>query len=177
MTKEFIQSIFDRIAAELPEVKKVGIYNQDFDKMEAGEKHLFNFPAIFLSFPESVEYQNYSSGVQNTGEFTIRLLIADKYFTDEDVLNIFDLKQKVYTKFHKFSPVASTSSMERVSESTDENRKNFYVFEQDYTVRIQDSEKYILNDRIEVTPWTVQIDSDLKIDSRAFEGVRTDKKE
>ena len=177
MTKAFIQSIFDRIAVELPEVKKVGIYNQDFEKMETGEKHLFNFPAIFLSFPEVVSYSNYSSGVQNTNEFTIRLLIADKYFTDEDVLNIFDLKQKVYSKFHKFSPVTAASSMERIAETTDENRRGFYIFEQDYTVRLQDSTKYILNDRVEVNPWSLGLNSDLKIDANTVEGVRTDKKE
>lgn len=177
MTKEFIQSIFDRITAELPEVKKFGVFNQDFDKMESGEKHLFNFPAIFLSFPEPVEYSNYSSGVQNTDEFVIRLFIADKYVTDEDVLNIFDLKQKVYSKFHKYSPVTAASSMERISETTDESRRGIYIFEQDYTVRLQDSTKYILNDRVEVNPWNVDIQGDVKIDPNTVDGVRTDKKQ
>ena len=175
MTKEFIESIFARIATELPEVKKTGVFNQDFDRMDDGSIASFNYPAIFLSFPEDVSYLSTASGVQKTDEFIIRLYIANKYVTEKNVLDIFDLKQKVFTKFHAFSPVTAASSMERISETADESRQGIYIFMQDYSVKLIDDSNYILNKRVLVDPWTLGVETDVKIDPVSVTGVRTGK--
>lgn len=175
MTKAFIQSILDKIASDLPTVKHKGVYNDDFSQLDDGKKASFNFPAVFLSFPENVPYTDYGSGVQKTDEFTIRLYIAQKFMTDVDVLDIFDLKQAVYLAFKGFSPDDSSSSMTRINEIPDESRRGYYIFEQDYTVKLIDTSGHIYNKRVLIETFTIETEANLNIDPATVDGVRTDK--
>jgi len=142
MTKALIQAIINRITSELPQFKTVRIYNNDLQNMDDGKVDSFQYPAIFISFPEAVIYRDYGSGIQNTEEIAIRFHIADKYFKDSYILDIFDLKEAVFNKIHKFQP-AGCSSFVRFSEQTDENRGNVYAFIQDYKTKfINDSKSF-----------------------------------
>lgn len=174
MTRGLIQEILDKVAADLPQFKKVALYNNDFDLQDEGSASPFYFPALFVSFPESVTYNDTGSGNQTTNDFRVRLYIADKFNTDTTVLNIFDLKQEVYKVFHKWQPSNATSFM-RIEENTDESRTNYYVFSQDYTTSLRDSDKNIINDRVEVQVTELEINKDVKIDPNTVDGIRTDK--
>ena len=145
MNRAFIEEIIAKIETDLPEIKKVGIFNDDFNKHENGTGNQINFPAIFLSFPEQTTYENKNLGLQETEDFVFRLNIGMKFTTDKDILNIFDLKQKVYSIFQKFQP-ENCSSVFRIAESTDEDRTGFYVFEQDYETRMIDKAASIYRD-------------------------------
>ena len=150
MTKEFIQQIFDRISAELPEFKKVGLFNDDFEKQNDGTKSGLKFPAIFVSFPEGCEWVPNASGVQRTEDFVVRFHIADKFMTDKTVLDIFDLKERVFEVFHKWQPTGA-GSFSRDTEIPSSQRGNFYVFEQDFTTNLISSTKFIENERVPIT--------------------------
>ena len=176
MTRQFVQQILDRISTELPNIRFKGLYNLDFDKRDEGTKASFDFPAIFVSFPEEVEYINYGSGVQHTGEFIVRLYIAQKHMTEKSILDIYDLKQSVFNAFQSWQPVKA-STFNRIAETTDESRTNYYVFIQDYTTKLVDDEKYILNDKTEFTISNLKLDPDLKIDPNTVNNIRTDKTE
>ena len=150
MNRELIEEIIAKVGADLPEFKKVALYNNDFDKQNDGTKSGLNFPALFISFPQSIEYQDGTSGVQRSDDFVVRFYIGEKFATDKDVLDIFDLKQKVYTVFNGWKP-SKASTFRRRSEETDEDRGGFYVFAQDYVTNLIDDETFVEKSRIPVT--------------------------
>ena len=173
MTRELIEQIFSRITTELPEVKKVGLFNDDFEKQNDGIKSGLNFPAVFVSFPDGCEWIPNVSGVQRTEDFRVKFHIGAKFYNDASVLDIFDLKEKMFETFHKWQP-ENGSSFVRGVEMPDENRGNFYVFEQEFSTNLISSSKYIRNNRIPVMLGS-KILPDLKIDPNTTETLRTDK--
>ena len=175
MNRALIEQINARVAAELPQIKKYGLFNDDFDKMDQGTRSGAIYPAMFLSFPESVTYSDTGSGNQKTEEFTLRFQIGVKVKTDDNVLDAFDLKQEVFKTFHKWKPDGA-SSLTRILEETDESRGGIYVFIQDYSLVLTDSEKYINNERTEVSGVDLVLDADLIIDEDTKDGIRTDNK-
>ena len=173
MTRALIEDILNRITSELPEIKRSGLFNDQFQKYEDGLIDAINFPAMFLSFPDEVTYLANGSGVQKSDDFTIRFYIGMKFVTDSDVLDIFDLKQRVYNVFNKFQP-SSSGSMSRISEGTDEDRNGFYVFTQDYKAQLIDTETFVENEMIDLQVNNLSVDADLIIDPNTVDGVRTD---
>ena len=160
MTRELIEQLFDRIKTELPEIKKVGLYNDDFEKQNDGTKSGLKFPAMFISFPEGCTWTANSSGVQRTEDFIVRFHIGTKHYTDAAILDLFDLKEKIFRTFHKWQPTGG-SSMNRSSETPDELRGNYYVFEQDFIINLISSSKFIENERVPIT-LTPQISATFK---------------
>ena len=173
MTRELIEQIFEKITIDFPEIKKMGLFNDDFEKQNDGTKSGLKFPAVFISFPDGCEWIPNASGIQRTQDFRVRFHIGTKHMTDADVLNVFDLKEKFYLNFHKWQP-QNGSSFVRLSEMPDEMRGNFYVFEQDYTTNLISSTKFIENDRIPVL-LTGKISADLSIAETTKQNVRTNK--
>lgn len=172
MNRSLIEQIFDRITTELPEFKKYGLFNEDFDKSDDGSGRGINFPAIFLSFPEDITFQDNGAGVQKTDEFIIRFHIAMKIVSEKKVLEVFDLKQSVYSVFHRFTP-EGFSTMSRVSENTDEDRRNYYVYIQDYTIKGVDDTKFVCKELATVDPVSLELNSDLIIEPETVSNIRT----
>lgn len=173
MTRELIEQIFERIQTELPEIKKHGLFNDDFEKQNDGTKSGLKFPALFVSFPEGCSWIPNTSGVQRTEDFIVRFHIGAKFQTDKSVLDIFDLKEKIFRTFHKWQP-ENGSSFARSTENPDELRGNFYVFEQDYTLNLISSSKFIENERVSVT-LAPKITPSLDINPNTIENIRTNK--
>ena len=147
MQRVLVQGILDKIAAELPQFKTVDLYNDQFDKQDEGVIDSFAFPALFISFPEGANYTNYTAGVQKNQDLVVRFYICDKLTKsrlsiNKTVLEIFDLKQLVHSKFQGFSGVGF-SGFTRIYEEPDESRRNYYNFIQDYSVTINDSSNYV----------------------------------
>lgn len=160
MNREFIQQVLDKVAADLPQFKKVALFNNQFDKMDEGTIDQFNFPCLFISFPDDVPYTNRAAGVQRTDEFRVRFLIGSSFHTDKEILNAFDLKQKVMTEFDQWQPDNGTTLV-RVNEQTDEDRSNYYVFLQDYTTSLVDSTNYVLNGRTEFIIPNLEVNAEI----------------
>lgn len=172
MTKEFFNEIIDRIKTEFPTFKKVGMYNNQFGLMDDGSIDSFQFPACFVSVPETVIYENRAGGNQNTLEFTLRFYIGSKLLVDDNLLDVFDLKQSFYNVMHLYKP-ANASTLIRYAEQPDENRKGVYIFIQDYKVSLIDSSKFVTNGMIQITGVELETESDIIINPLTVGGIRT----
>ena len=150
MTRGLIEQVLNKIATDLPEVKASGVYNNTFERISQGDEHGVRLPAIFLSFPEGVEYQQNGSGAQRSENFIMRFNIGMRILDDKNVLDIFDFKEKVFEAFHKYQPNGS-ASFERIAEATDELHGNIYVFQLDFRTNIIAMNRFVDNDRIPVT--------------------------
>ncbi len=147
MQRELIDKVIARVKTELPQFKTVDIYNQQFDKQDAGVIDSFRFPALFLSFPNGAEYSEYSGKVQKAEDLTVRFYIADeltksRLSISKTVLEIMDLKQEVFKVFHGWGDT-NIKTFSRIFEETDEDRTNYYVFIQDYNTNVTDASNYI----------------------------------
>ena len=118
MNRQLIQAIFDKIASDLPEVKKTGLFNNSFDKIREGQLSGIQLPSIYVSFPNGCTYVNQTSGVQRSDEFIVRLNIGFRILSNDKILDAFDFKDEVFKAFHKWQPLM-TSSFERVAETAD----------------------------------------------------------
>lgn len=150
MQRFFVQKILDKIAADLTQFKTVDLYNSQFDNVDGGLIDSFRFPALFVSFPDGADYTNQSGRVQKFTT-TVRFYIADeltksRLSINKTVLEIFDLKQAVFNVFGNYQDTGTNenfSSFERISEETDEDRSNYYVFIQDYRVEVTDPDTWV----------------------------------
>tara|TARA_R110002126_G_scaffold89252_2_gene213389 strand:- start:1827 stop:2378 length:552 start_codon:yes stop_codon:yes gene_type:complete len=177
MQRFLIEAITAKIAADLPEFKTVALFNEQLTKQDEGGVDSFQFPALFISFPEGAEYSTEGAGVQKTSELLVRFYIADKLTVSRSSigkteLEVFDLKQKVYGEFKGFQG-DGFGSWSRVGEQTDESRKNQYIFIQDYTTVLLDVSKYI--DQGEPHLLTFQLGSEVIINPTTDNGLRTAK--
>lgn len=149
MTRQLIQQIFDRIEERMPEVKQRGVFNNTFQRIAEGNENGIQLPAIYVSFPEGVEYTQNGSGAQRSNDFIVRLNLAVRVLDDKKILDIFDLKETVFEVFHKWQPVNS-SSFERIAESPDELHENVYIFKTDFKTNLISTSRFVNNDRIQV---------------------------
>jgi|DEB0MinimDraft_6_1074348.scaffolds.fasta_scaffold05772_3 hypothetical protein len=174
MQRFFVQKILDKIAADLPQFKTVGLFNDDFNKYDEGLIDSFRFPALFVSFPDGADYLNQGGKLQKT-TLTVRFFIADeltksRLSISKTVLDVFDLKQAVFNVFSGFQQTATNetfSTFERVREETDEDRRNYYIFIQDYRTELIDPDTWVqqgtthllsngldINDEVVINPAT-----------------------
>ncbi len=172
MFKPLIEAIYAKIAAELPEIKTKGLYNDQFNKSDEGKIDSFPKPAIFIGFPDQVEYKDRGSMVQTTENFRVRFYISIDMFKAEG-LEIFDLKQKVYSVFQGYK-LDGFGRFVRRNEQADEDRTNYYILIQDYETSAIDSEVFYLNRFDTHTVTDVEITPDLLIASSTKDGARTD---
>jgi hypothetical protein len=172
MTREFLEEILDKMKADFPQFKKVAIYNNQFDNNDTGTIDSFAWPACFVSIPDEVVYSGYGNKIQKTEEFTLRFYIAIKTLTDKNILDVFDLKQLVFSKFHGYQPQNATS-LNRSKETCDESRTNYYIFIQDYLVKLVDSSNSYGVDMVSAGIVTAKVDVDLEINPVSIDGVRT----
>jgi len=161
MNRAFIEAVINKIKTDLPEFKMVELFNNQLDNQSQGSGKGVNFPAIFISFPESVEYVSSGQRVQRANEMIVSFIIASKVVTGktDEILKVFDLKTKVYQSFLGVQGDIS-SSFTRIAEDTDEERENYYTFTQTYKTQLidYDANRFRLLteisglDNLEVTP-------------------------
>jgi hypothetical protein len=179
MYRFLINNIITKIGAELPEFKTVALFNDDFNKAEQGLKDLVKFPALYISFPEGVDYSDNGAGVQKTNELKIRFYIAKsitkgRASNNTTVLDLLDLKQKVYKAFQGYKS-NGFNTFKRRFEEMDEDRTNYYVFIQDYTTDLIDDTKYIDGGATTHQITALDITQDVVINSGTKTGIRTAK--
>jgi hypothetical protein len=177
MQRDLIQAITDQIAAELPQFKTVALFNDQFTKQDAGAIDSFRFPALFLSFPDGAQYNDYTAGVQTSADVTVRFYIADqltksRLSISKTVLEVMDLKQAVFSKFQGFSGVGF-KTFSRIFEEADESRTNYYVFSQDYKTSVIDSSSYV--DQGAEHTLTLDLTADVIINPLTDDDIRTAK--
>jgi hypothetical protein len=175
MQRILIESILDKIAADLPQFKTVDLYNDQFNKQDTAKIDSFRFPALFISFPDGADYTDYTAKVQQTKDLTVRFYIADQLTASrlsisKTVLEILDLKQTVFEKFQGWS-VEGVKTFSRIHEETDEDRTNYYIFVQDYKTGAIDSSKYV--DQGQEVTLTLDATAQVIINPVTDNGIRT----
>jgi len=175
MQRILIESILDKIAADLPQFKTVDLYNDQFNKQDTAKIDSFRFPALFISFPDGADYTDYTAKVQQTKDLTVRFYIADQLTASrlsisKTVLEILDLKQTVFEAFQGWS-VEGVKSFSRIHEEPDEDRTNYYIFLQDYKTGVIDSSKYV--DQGQEVTLTLDATTQVIINPVTDNGIRT----
>lgn len=138
------------ITDRLPDIKSVGLYNNQFQRENV--EHPFLYPVVFISFPE-VNYTNLSHFVQSC-EIKITLYLGFESYKDEDTY-ILQMKQDLYKCVCKFvSP--DFSYPKRISEKENFDHNNINIYETDYMIKGND---FTADDRwfktITATPVTI----------------------
>lgn len=147
MYRFLIEDIISKVKADLPEFKTVELFNNNFLKAETGQTDIVKFPALFIGFPEGMNFGDRGAGNQLTTELVIRFHIADsitkgRISNNTTVLDLLDLKQKVFEAFQGYKS-DGFNTFKRRREETDEDRTNYYVFIQDWTTNVLDDSKYV----------------------------------
>jgi len=180
MYRFLIEDIINKVKSEFPEFQTVDLFNDDFNKSERGLIDLIKMPALLIGFPEGVNYIDSGSGTQKTSEIVLRFYIAlsmtkGRVSNSTTVLDLFDLKQEVYSSFQGYQS-DRINTFKRRFEETDEDRTNYYVFIQDWTTDLVDDSKYVDGSGQEVT-LTLQLDDELIINpiTKGGNGIRTAK--
>lgn len=155
MFRFLIEDIINRVEAELPEFKTVELFNNNFEKNTLGQNDVVQFPALYISFPEGTTYSDNGAGTQLSDELVLRFYIATQMpkgraSNNSTVLDLFDLKQRVYNVFQGYK-TDGFNTFKRRYEETDEDKTNHYIFIQDWTTNILDDTKYVDGGGVEVT--------------------------
>ena len=175
MQRILIQAILNRIAAELPQFKTVDLFNDQFNKADAGKSNPIRFPALFVSFPEGAQYADLSAGLQETEDLTVRFYISQGMTNEtvgKTILEVMDLKQVVYSKFQGYGS-DYIKTFHRINEEADEERTSYYVFIQDYSTAVIDISKYIQEG--ETVTLTLDLTEEVIINPLTDNGIRTAK--
>lgn len=140
--EELFYEIENRIRKEIPVIKTVDIWNNQFIRSNGsgsdGRKE--NIPIYPCCFVEMVpeEFDDVSNGVQNC-IYRIRFHIG--YWSEKDRdFTIFEVKNKIYKYFHKWTPSTKNNfnSLLRRGEIINYDHDNVNEYIMEFTVRLQD---------------------------------------
>jgi hypothetical protein len=176
MYRTLIETVRDKIITDVTEFGEVLVWNNQIDAMEVSEERSYSFPSCFIGFQVPAVYTNESNQVQRS-KIELTVYIVDEtpineYDDGTPNLDIFDLKQKVFLSLHNYT-VKPMGPLSRISEETDEDHPNLYVFKQVYSVEWLDCE--IEDNKQKATPTSAQITSEVIINPLSTPGVRTAK--
>ena len=168
MNKAVINSIRDKILADVPELTTVLMWNNQQANDLTRDERAFNYPVAFIGFDTPAIYETTRSKVQD-GELEVSIRICDEFhdeYSGASALNldIFDLKQKVFVSLQGHQDSPNHTAMTRTSEEIDDSHDAVYVFIQRYSFRLLDCEKYD-NDYDLTTIDTVTINPELNIEN------------
>jgi hypothetical protein len=165
-----------QLETEIPGIH-VRLWNNQIKLSEEGEQIPFLFPAVFIDFPY-IQWAQGGKGTQRTQEpLIIRLYICFESFAtaeNEEDLDMFDLRQKVYLAVQDFKPTQAGKLM-RVAEQTDPNHTNVYMWVMDFNTTYMDKVAEFPRGLTPATITTLDLTKDLQIDPATVDGIRTDK--
>lgn len=166
MYRELIEKVRAKIIADVTAFNEVILWNNQVDAMEASEERSYNFPSCFIGFQIPSIFIDESNGTQQS-EIELTVYIVDEIYSNEfdngtPNLDIFDLKQLVYKSLQGYT-VNPQGPLSRVSEETDEDHPNLYVFKQTYKLSYIDCE--IAEDKATATPTQATITGQIIVDN------------
>lgn len=139
-------------------VKHVGVWNNQIDMLLAEENTEYPWPldAVFIEFPEGVEFSDIGDGRQLAEQYdiTIHTLSFKLNETDgqmEENFDAFTTKKEVY-KALQFFRFPGSGPMNRLSETPDHMHGNIYHFAQVYRTTWHDTSIVLPRDGEEVDP-------------------------
>ena len=126
MEKELYIALKQEIERELPEIKTVRLYNNQFENEST--ENAFLYPCCFLQF-QANGFKELSQGVQQF-DMTVTTHLGFESYKDEDV-DILRLKQDLYKVVNRFRN-EYFSRLSRVDERPNYNHSIIQVYETDY---------------------------------------------
>lgn len=166
MKRYFFEQIKQRIIERVPEVKTIGLFNNQISK--SAENNPIGFPAVFVEF-ETIDWQSQQRGIQ-VGPANVKFYIAVETYktnlsgekiSESNDLDFLDLVAKIHVGINgfdneKFGPLL------RVSENQDSDHDNVLVWETVYKTQFVDdgAETRYSKPLIEYDPTT---DNDFKL--------------
>lgn len=143
--KALYLAIKERIESLAPAVKFIHVFNNQFELTENGQIYSFPFPCVFIEFQNDQPVQQLGNGIQIYQPLIIRVHIGHNQYdaadgTMEQDLNVFDLKQQVFSALQKFEPAGAVMFI-RTNETQDTNHTNIYHFIQEYTTSYVDQQQ------------------------------------
>lgn len=134
-----------QLLALVPELLYVQMYNGQFDQEE--NQAIYALPEKFclVEFEDDQQFNQLGGGYQIVDPLFITLHISDVLYnntdgTQEQNLDIFPLKQKVFLAMQKFEPAGAVAFM-RVSETHDKAHKARYHYIQKYQTNYIDQQR------------------------------------
>ena len=174
MTRQFFDDIKTQLltlqSGGASVLKTVARWNNQVELLydeQGGRNPNFLFPACFISF-KAAEIMQLAQGVQLYENLIIDLHILDWQIdagdgTQEQNLEIYDLKELVFSVMNKFSPNATNDSagtFMRIAEEDDDKHHGVYHFVQRYkTSFVNNSLQEPVNGIPSTVPMPVEIDN------------------
>lgn len=132
MELELYIALKKEIETKLPEIKKVGLYNNQFENEST--ENAFGYPCVFIQF-QSNGFKELTNGVQQF-DMTITTHLGFESYKDEDT-DILRLKQDLFKVVNRFRN-ENFSRLLRVEDRPNYNHNNIQVFETDYNTTGKD---------------------------------------
>lgn len=126
MEKELYIALKQEIERDLPEIKTVKLYNNQFENEST--ENAFLYPCCLLQF-QANGFKELSQGVQQF-DMTVTTHLGFESYKDEDV-DILRLKQDLFKVVNRFRN-EYFSRLLRVDERPNYNHSNVQVYETDY---------------------------------------------
>ena len=154
-----------RIRDLIPEFNFIAVYNNQFADMESQDIYSYPFPCAFIEIVSETEVQQLGNGVQIFDPVFVKIHIGHTFYNgenQEENLEIFPLKQKVYKALQKFEPDRAVMFI-RSAEEQDKSHTDVYHFIQTYTTNYVDFDMQEPVGGITVDP-PFEIDLDIDFD-------------
>lgn len=126
MERELYIALKNEIKSNLPEIKTVGLWNNQFENEK--EENPFLYPCVFIEM-QVTEFRELTNGVQQF-DMILTTHLGFESFKDED-LDILRLKQDLFKVVNRFRH-DTFSRLLRVQDRPNYSHSNLQVFETDY---------------------------------------------
>ena len=133
MEKDLYTALKAKIQADLPAIKTVGLYNNQFAMLldKEPKERPFLFPAVFIEFSYPYPFKDMLRGVQEF-QFIVTTHLGFESYKDQDE-QILQIKQDLFSVVQHFQHGYFTKFI-RVAQRQDFNHNNTQVYETDYLV-------------------------------------------
>jgi len=166
--KQLYLEIKERLEAEVPSIKWIDLFNDQFNKSnnddpERNFEQAFPYPCVFIEFPGDNPRTSSGGGAKRLHvEPRIYIGIEDYTLT---ALEIFDLIALVNEALEQWQP-ASATPLQYLAQRPDTNHSNVYVYQFDYACEWTDNSLYFKRNTItKAAPHTLELNTTLDIDN------------
>lgn len=141
MELELYTALKNEIKTALPEIKHIGLYNNQFERSNGlnPSENAFLYPCVFIQFSQS-DFKDLSLGVQQFN-LTVTTHLGFESYKNEDT-DVLRLKQDLYKVVQRFRN-GYFARLSRIAERQDFDHNNIQVYVTDYLTSGKDFDKDI----------------------------------
>lgn len=151
-------------------IKTSEMYNEQYIEAETGQERAFLYPALFIDFPEEIDYESLGRGAVQSESLIIRLIFVMEYFKPRsnaipENIDIFTARENIIRNFNRFLPPsgAAQNSLEFITDRRNSNNTNLWVWEFDFKCWYREDSGYEDQNQIEVFGVEIETEQELNI--------------